>query len=687
MQFPNVYTSYDYAAGIAENRSIRNKHREYALTGGFWSAFPAFIGADRVSAGAGNDVASSNKPVYTAKFSATDGSSQTFYVARQQDSTSFQLAAYKMNVTTDRGARTIPVTGNFTLVGRDSRLIAINGKLPSSTLLYSSASASFARSIDGTDVVVLHSDAGHPQEAVFALNAGASDTFTAQVYDYTGALSTRAATIDTSKPGEVQINWTKGTDSTTRVVLQSGNVKILALLTDTVKAYKTYAPPIAIKGTIGHYAGLSELALVSGTYLVKNATIDNDTLALYGAANISSSLDIVTRSAVTKVSWNGAMLNTKKSPWGSLVATVPGPSSAATSLTAPGLTGWKYADSLPEASATFDDSKWTVAGLTSSNNEYFQDPLVQTEGKVLFADAYGHHANNIVWRGHFSAGSTPPTGIYFRYEGGKYSAGSLFLNSVFLGSLHADNYSDDFANFTFPAGALKTGGANVITFLHDNTGLEEDGGFAPIGFRTYESDNDSKLNLQSLKMPRGIIAYNWLGSTTTKMDEWRVQGNFKGEDAPDRVRTYINEGGLYGEVQGWHLPGFDDSKWTSGSPTDGLSTAGVGFYRTTFNLNVPAGHDIPISVRFSEDKGSDYRALLYINGWQFGRRFTRYGPQTSFVVPPGVLNTQGSNTIAVSLWNPTNLKQAVGSLSLNIDGVYTGDIEQTLHNPTFSELR
>lgn len=32
-------------------------------------------------------------------------------------------------------------------------------------------------------------------------------------------------------------------------------------------------------------------------------------------------------------------------------------------------------------------------------------------------------------------------------------------------------------------------------------------------------------------------------------------------------------------VTGWHLPGFDDRKWATGKPTDGISHAGVSFYR------------------------------------------------------------------------------------------------------------
>jgi hypothetical protein len=47
----------------------------------------------------------------------------------------------------------------------------------------------------------------------------------------------------------------------------------------------------------------------------------------------------------------------------------------------------------------------------------------------------------------------------------------------------------------------------------------------------------------------------------------------------DKTRGPLNEGGLYGERQGWHLPGFDDSHWTTSKPADGIAQAGVQFYR------------------------------------------------------------------------------------------------------------
>ncbi|KAF8902859.1 hypothetical protein CPB85DRAFT_1438584 [Mucidula mucida] len=56
---------------------------------------------------------------------------------------------------------------------------------------------------------------------------------------------------------------------------------------------------------------------------------------------------------------------------------------------------------------------------------------------------------------------------------------------------------------------------------------------------------------------------------------------------PDKVRGVFNEGGLFGERSGWHLPGLDTSAWESRELSDGLpgSAAGVGFFVTTFDLD------------------------------------------------------------------------------------------------------
>lgn len=89
---------------------------------------------------------------------------------------------------------------------------------------------------------------------------------------------------------------------------------------------------------------------------------------------------------------------------------------------------------------------------------------------------------------------------------------------------------------------------------------------------------------------------------------------------PDKVRGVLNEGGLFGERQGWHLPGFDTSNWTKRSLSDGFPStrSGIGFFVTTFDLSISTGKDVNMSFQFGEEK-QPYRALLFVNGWHFGK--------------------------------------------------------------------
>ncbi|KAM5540026.1 hypothetical protein V8D89_006166 [Ganoderma adspersum] len=50
-----------------------------------------------------------------------------------------------------------------------------------------------------------------------------------------------------------------------------------------------------------------------------------------------------------------------------------------------------------------------------------------------------------------------------------------------------------------------------------------------------------------------------------------------------------------------------------------------------------------MSFQFNiEQELAPYRALLFVNGWKFGKRAADYGPQTCFPVPPGILDYSGN---------------------------------------------
>ena len=92
----------------------------------------------------------------------------------------------------------------------------------------------------------------------------------------------------------------------------------------------------------------------------------------------------------------------------------------------------------------------------------------------------------------------------------------------------------------------------------------------------------------------------------------------------------LNEGGLFGERAGWHLPGFDASRWPRRALRDGLpgARAGAGFFVTTFALAIPRGFDVFMSFNFdgnANGTSAPYRALLFVNGWMMGRRVGNLG--------------------------------------------------------------
>lgn len=132
---------------------------------------------------------------------------------------------------------------------------------------------------------------------------------------------------------------------------------------------------------------------------------------------------------------------------------------------------------------------------------------------------------------------------------------------------------------------------------------------------------------------------------------WKLTGNLGGENHQDKFRGPLNEGGLYFERQGFHLPGTPPLTWATSSPVEGIDQSGITFNTSTFSLNIVTGDwDIPLSLVFSNDTlfNGRYRTQLYINGWQFGR-LGHLGPQYDFPVSEGILNYQGENHIAVSL--------------------------------------
>jgi beta-galactosidase GanA len=155
---------------------------------------------------------------------------------------------------------------------------------------------------------------------------------------------------------------------------------------------------------------------------------------------------------------------------------------------------------------------------------------------------------------------------------------------------------------------------------------------------------------------RGLIA----ASLTTKGGRrfavpirWRIQGNRGGEDIGDRVRGPFNDGGLYGERAGWHLPGAAAQGWSPARPGAAPPAPGTYWLRTRVKLDLPRGHDVQLGLAFGDTgrprSDREYRALIFVNGWNLGQFIAHVGPQRVFVIPPGFLDPHGENTIALAV--------------------------------------
>ncbi|KAK1217819.1 hypothetical protein PQX77_019527 [Marasmius sp. AFHP31] len=675
--FHGVYTSYDYGAAISESRMLTTKYSALKRQGMFIRSSPEFYKTDWIGNSStlteGAVISINNTPPAFVTLLRNPDTRAGFWIVRQNDSTSTATSEFRLNVTTADGTK-LQLYTDITLSGRESKTIVTDYAFgANSTALYSEAEVFFAGVIDGRDVLFLH---------------GNSE----QLHSFAVPL-TGTPTPGIASPGSPDIQFKETVAGKARLVVVLPGVKglvtvydsdtqlILYADSDTVDTF--WAPTIAGEGDFANFwsLGTNETVLIGGPYLVRSADIDDgNTLALRGDLNISEGapevlLTVIAPKRVKAITWNGQMVTEATSfvptSWvsgaiqSSDETTTTNSLGGAAGITAPKLDEWKFRDSLPEVESGFDDSSWAVADHTTTNiprKPFYGD------GRVLYGCDYGFCENIVLWRGHFE-GTGSEKSVNLSINGGEAFAASVWLNNIFLNTSFGNSTNNDNSIeetdevFTFPDGVVKSGEDNVITIVQDNMGLNESNG------------QDAQ------KSPRGVRGFQ-LNSGT--FGDWKVQGKIGGyTNFPDKTRGVLNEGGLFGERKGWHLPGFDTSSWDTVSNIS-LSTAGVGFFVTTFDLSIPEGQDVMMSFNFVEGGAQAYRALLFVNGWMMGKRVANLGPQTKFPVHEGILDYQGTNTVAVAVWSMTDTP-VTPQLELTVDGVFDGGVGTIQkNNPVWS---
>ncbi|KAJ8121467.1 hypothetical protein ONZ43_g2084 [Nemania bipapillata] len=617
---PVVATSYDYSSPVSENRQIGSKYYETKLLTQFTRVAKDLSMTDRVGVGAGY---ATNSAISVSELRNPE-TGAGFYVALQSYSPSSTLETFQLNITTSQGKLTVPQHGGqIAINGHQAKILVTDFQFGSKKLLYSTAEVLSYVVIDGKEILALW------------VPTGESGEFT--------VLGPKSAKIKSCE-GCANVKFFPGKSSVTVSFTQNAGMSVIELsdgskvvLLDRSAAYLFWAPSL----TADPVYDPDSTVFVQGPYLVRSSSIQKRTLELTGDVANATSLRVFAPKSINTLKWNGEVLKITSSANGFLTAQLKG----APSVKLPALTSWKSADSLPEIRTDYNASgiAWKTADHTNTSNP----TAPASNNPVLYVDDYGVHAGSHIYRATFPTTQKPPTGVFINISGGLAFGYSVWLNSHFIGSWLGLSYIDKQGiQLSFTNATLNSNGDNVLVILMDNSGHDQ---------------RSAALN------PRGITNATLIGPGTYSFSGWKIAGTATTDTALlDPVRGFLNEGGLYAERVGMHLPGYPDSKWESSKTASSVLSvqgAGVRVFRTQVPLNIPSGIDVSISFRLtSPSTANQLRALLFVNGYQYGRFNPYIGNQIDYPVPPGILNYKGKNEIAITVWS-----QSVNGAEMNVE--------------------
>jgi beta-galactosidase len=546
-----------------------------------------------------------------------------FYVVQQATTSSRSSVTFSANLNTSQGLITVP---NINLNGRQSKILVTDYSFGNNKLLYSSTDI-LTYGIFDVDVILFYLEAG--QTGQFALESSITGH---TVYGNTAVTATTSGSITT-------FTYSQGAGHT--VIKANG---LLVFLLDQPSAWKFWAPSTSTNPDVKP----TEQIFVLGPYLVRNASVSGTSVYISGDNDNSTTIEVYTGvSAIETIVWNGIRLTAVKTAYGSVTAQIPGSENRTISL--PSLTSWRSADSLPEKLSSYNDAKWTVCDKSTTLS-----PVAPLTKPVLFASDYGYYVGAKVYRGYFDG--TNFTSVNITCSGGLAFGWSAWLNGALIGGNDGNaSLTTTNAVLALPPSSLQAKN-NLLTVVVDYHG------------------HDETSTAKGVENPRGILGASLISSTkgaSTSFTQWKIQGNAGGSANIDPVRGPMNEGGLYGERVGWHLPSFaPGSNFDHESPSNGLTSSGIRFYVTTFNLNIDSDLDVPLGIQISAPAGTVARVMIWVNGYQYGKFVPHIGPQTRFPFPPGVVNNRGLNTVALSLWAMTDGGAKLDTVELISYGAY-----------------
>ncbi|OHW97635.1 glycosyl hydrolase family 35 protein [Colletotrichum incanum] len=658
---PGGYTSYDYGAAVTEERGVgREKFSELKLEAQFLKVSPTYLIATPYNLTVGVYSRTTDVTVTPLLGNGTG----SFFVVRHSNYSSLVTTDYTLRLPTSEGNITIPQFRELLQLGRrDSKVIVTDYRVGNTTLLYLTAEIFTWKEYNNQTVLVVYSGPDESHEMAIKTNAT--------------PLFLEGTSIDHHYVNNTLVlSWAT---LTTRRVVQVDHLLIYIL--DRNSAYNywvTDKPGGSSRPSYGTSIMSPESLIINGGYLIRSVTIQGDTLRVQADFNRTTELEILGVDAeVTKLEVNGKpLVHTTNN----LTNWIAHPTFMDSAFTVPDLKtlNWTFLDSLPEIRPGYDDSAWPLANHTTTNNTIAN----LTTPVSLFASDYCFHTSTLVFRGYFTATGAEDT-LKITTQGGSAFASSVWLNDTFLGSFannHDDAAGDNTSNYTLEN--LTASMTYVLTVVVDTTGLEE----------------NFVIPAEVMKNPRGIMDYSITSPSgvLTNVTTWKITGNLGGEDYADRFRGPLNEGGLFFERQGYHLPSPPAAAFTTQrSPFDGVDAPGVAFYAATLDLSLPASDlDIPLAFVLDNitptndtDGAGAYRTILYVNGFQFGKYISNIGPQTRFPVPEGILRYQGANWVGLAVWALGKGGARVRDLRLDVGEVVTTGREEVkiVDGPAWSQ--
>ncbi|MFL5831162.1 MAG: beta-galactosidase [Solirubrobacteraceae bacterium] len=646
---PVVYTSYDYGAAINEARQLRPKATAMKEIGLFLQSTPEITKVDQ-----GTTVTPSS-PAIKVYNDVNPDTGTHFYIAMHNPSNATTNDAFTFPISTADGTYTIPQSGTLQINGQDSKILLADYALGGQHLVYSTSELMTHVTEDGKDLALLHGRDGEDGETVLRYDSR----------PHVDVISGNVTSTYDPDTGDLRLDYVH--NGLAEVRIHGGNrPQLLLLIADEHTA-----------GTFWRQDTAAGPVLERGPELVRTATASGNTLNLTGDTSQPSDLEIWAPAQVQHVIWNGTTALTQTTTSGSrqVTAQLPGPAP----YTLPDLSqsAWRYAAESPEAQPSFDDSSWAAADKTQTNSTT-KPPSGQP---VLTADDYGFHHGDVWYRGRFTGAGSAAT-IRLRYGGG--GAGMLqawldgrYLGQNVLGTGVSSPPTTGTATFAIPPD-LQTDGDHVLSVMVRDDSHNEDGGI-----------NDAQ------KEGRGLISVALTDANSAAVSApiaWRIQGNQGGEDIADPVRGPVNNGGLYGERAGWYLPGFPDGSWSTAMVPAATAVAGTSWYRTTFHLDVPSEDDASLGITVGDPSAprssAHYRALIFVNGWNMGQYIADVGPQHTFIVPNGVLDPRGENTLAIAVTSDSGPGNGLERVSLSDLGTVRGGVPLTLDDsPGYEQLQ